>query len=197
MSLFKWMIPIACVSTSMMAQSATDLNGLVTAAAHYVSSGMSGAHDPQPLALNKIIGNNGSQTPAFLMTTAADVLHWTFLYKISNPPAEAQDPDAKPKPHVTVQAECTKGIFNNFQYSSSPVKNTKSLEFTWVALPLDGAIANLNANGYIRGFSSVEMVRPDLANWPDDYVYVFTCPWERREVAISCQTGAMVWNAGY
>jgi hypothetical protein len=192
------MIPIACASTSMMAQSATDLNGLVTAAAHYVSSGMSGAHDPQPLALNKIIGNNGSQTPVYLMTTAADVLHWTFLYKIGNPPADpagAQDPDAKP--HVTVQAECTKGIFNSFHYSSTPVRNTKSLEFTWVAVPLDGAIANLNANGYIRGFSSVEMVRPDLANWPDDYVYVFTCPWERREVAISCQTGAMVWNAGY
>jgi hypothetical protein len=181
----------------MMAQGATDLNGLVTAAAHYVSSGMSGAHDPQTLALSKIIGNNGSQTPEFLMTKATDVQHWTFLYKISDIPAAAQDPDAKPKPRVTVQAECTQGVFGDFRYSSTPVKNAKSLEFTWVAVPLDGAIANLNANGYVRGFSSVEMLRPDMANWPDDYVYVFTCPWERREVAISCQTGAMVWNYGY
>jgi hypothetical protein len=62
---------------------------------------------------------------------------------------------------------------------------------------LDTAIANLNANGYVRGFSSVELERPDLANWPDDYVYVFTCPWEQRQFAISCQTGAMVWNYGY
>jgi hypothetical protein len=100
-------------------------------------------------------------------------------------------------PHVTAQAECTQGVFNNFHFSGSPVKNVKSLEFTWVAVSLDGAIASLNASGYVRGFSSVEMVRPGLANWPDDYVYVFTCPWERREVAISCQSGAMAWNYGY
>jgi hypothetical protein len=194
------MIPIACISTSMMAQSATDLNGLINAAAHYVSSGMAGVHAPEPLTLCKIVGDNGSLAPDLLMTRATDVQHWLFTYKVGaapSGPAAPQDPDAKPMPHVTAQAECTQGVFNNFHFSGSPVKNVKSLEFTWVAVSLDGAIASLNASGYVRGFSSVEMVRPGLANWPDDYVYVFTCPWERREVAISCQSGAMAWNYGY
>jgi hypothetical protein len=193
------MIPIVCISTSVVAQSATDLNGLITAAAHYVSNGMSGARDPETLALSRIVGDYGSQFPDVLMTKATDVQHWTFLYKVETTPGPAgtQDPDAKPKPHRAVQAECTRGVFNQFKYSSSPVTGVKSLEFTWVAVSLDNAILNLNANGYLRGFSSVTMERPDLPNWPDDYVYVFTCPWERRQVAISCQDGTMVWNYGY
>jgi len=200
MSPLKWMIPVACLSTAMMAQSATDLNGLVAAAARYVSSGMSGVHDPEPLALCKVVGNNGSQVPDLLMTRATDVQHWIFTYKVGagpSGPAAPQDPAAGPKPRLAAQAECTRGVFNSFHFSSSPVKNVKSLEFTWAAVSLDSAIAGLNANGYVRGFSSVELMRPDLPGWPDDYVYVFTCPWERREVAISCQTGAMTWNYGY
>ena len=200
MNAFKWLIPIACVSASLMAQSATDLNGLVSAAAHYVSDGMSSVRDPETLALSKIVGNNGGQFPGLLMARAADVQHWTFLYKIAPatpPQADPQAPDPKPTPHLSVQAECTQGVFGGFRYLATPVKGVKSLEYTWVAVTLDTAIANLNANGYVRGFSSVELERPDLANWPDDYVYVFTCPCEQRQVAISCQTGAMVWNYGY
>ncbi|MDR3670583.1 MAG: hypothetical protein P4L36_07055 [Holophaga sp.] len=195
----KWMIPIVCFSSSVVAQSTTDLNGLVSAAAHYVSSGMSGARDPETLELSKIVGNYGNSFPDVLMTKATDVQHWTFLYKIKTTPDPTGLPgsDPKPKPHRAVQAECTQGIFNNFRYSSSPVTGVKSLEYTWVAVSLDAAIANLNANGYVRGFSSVELQRPNLPNWPDDYVYVFTCPWERRAVGISCQNGSMVWNYGY
>jgi hypothetical protein len=196
---FKWLIPVACVSASLMAQTASDLNGLVSAANHYVSDGMSSSRDPETLALSKIVGDNGGQFPDQLMAKATDVQHWTFLYKINpaTPPAAAPDPAGKPKPHLAVQAQCTQGIFNSFRYLGTPVKGVKSLEYTWVAVPLDTAILNLNANGYVRGFSSVALMRPDRANWPDDFVYVFTCPWERREVAISCQTGAMVWNYGF
>ena len=93
--------------------------------------------------------------------------------------------------------ECTRGVFSNFHYSDKAIKGVKPLDFTWAAVTLDNAIRNLNANGYIRGFSSVELQRPDLPNWPDDYVYVFTCPWERQEVAISCQTGALTWTYAY
>ena len=195
----KWMIPVACLSTSLLAQTANDLNGLATAAAHYVSNGMAGARDPESLALSKIVGNYSTQFPNALMTKATDVQHWTFLYNFSKPARqeELSDPEAKPEPHRSVQAECTQGVFNNFHYSSKLVTHVKSLEFTWVAVSLDNAILNLNANGYIRGFSSVELQRPNLANWPDDFVYVFNCPWERREVAISCQTGALTWSYGY
>ena len=199
MFLAKWLIPIACISTSLAAQTANDLNGLVSAASHFVSNGMAGSRDPQSLALSKVIGNYSTQFPDALMTKATDVQHWTFLYNFSKhaDDADPQAPDAKPAPHLSVQAECTSGVFNNFRYSSKPVTRVKSLEFTWVAVSLDNAIANLNANGYMRGFSSVELQRPNIPNWPDEFVYVFNCPWERREVAISCQTGAMAWSYGY
>jgi hypothetical protein len=64
-------------------------------------------------------------------------------------------------------------------------------------VPLDAAIASLNAYGFVRGFQSVDLVRPSLPDFPDDYVYVFNCPWERRQVAISCQNGSLVWTIGY
>jgi hypothetical protein len=194
----KWLIPIACVSASLFAQTANDLNGLVAAAGHYVSNGMSGARDPETLALSKITGDLGDSFPGMLMTKATDVQHWTFLYKVGAGPAtpgDAQEPEAKQ--HVAVTAQCTQGVFNQFRYSSTPVKGLKSLEYTWVAVSLDNAIANLNANGFVRGFSGVELVRPDAPNWSDEFVYVFNCPWERRELAISCQTGALTWSYGY
>lgn len=197
MNRLKWMIPMVCASTSLLAQTATDLNGLVSAAAHYVSSGVAATHTPVDLALVKIIGNNGSQTPEFLMSKATDVQHWTFLYRTGGAQSEEASPEARPRIHPTAQAECTQGVFHHFRFSDRPVTGTKSLEFTWVAVSLDNAIQYLNANGYIRGFSSVTLQRPDLADWPDDFVYVFNCPWERREVAISCQTGALTWSYGY
>jgi hypothetical protein len=195
------MIPIACISAAAMAQGAVDLNGLEAAAAHYVSSGMAGAHDPETLALSKIVGTYGSQSTDVLMTKATDVQHWTFLYRIgaetpspAPPEAQAPPPQVPPEPHRAVTAECTQGVFNHFRYSSRAVKGVKSLEYTWAAVSLDQAIANLNANGYVRGFTNVEVVRPDEPNWPDEFVYVFTCPWERQRVAISCQTGALAWT---
>jgi hypothetical protein len=158
---------------------------------------VAGTHQPLALALHRIVGNNGSSTPEFLMTRATDVLHWTFLYRITDSGAEAASADARPAPKVAAQAECTKGVFSNFRLSDKPVTGVKSLEYTWVAVSLDSAVQNLNANGFVRGFSSVEVVRPDLAHWPDEMVYLFNCPWERREVAISTQTGALLWSYGY
>ena len=200
MSLAKWIIPIACVSTALLAQSPSDLNGLVSAASHYVSSGMSGSHDPETLALNKITGDPGGLFPGILMTKATDVQHWTFLYRVGSsqpmPAPPAGLPDG-PQAHVAVLAECTQGVFNSFRYSDTAVAGLKSLEFTWVATSLDTAILNLNANGYVRGFANVELMRPDLPGFPDEFVYVFNCPWERREVAISCQTGALTWTYSY
>ena len=211
----KWIVPMVCASTAVLAQTTSDLNGLVSAADHYVSSGMSGDRDPQMLALSKVTGDMGSAYPGFLMTKATDVQHWTFLYRINTghpmPPKDFSDPTLPPTQapsqapgqppatphHMAVLADCTKGVFNSFRYSDSAIKGLKSLEFTWVAVPLDTAILSLNANGYTRGFTTVELMRPDLAGYPDDFVYVFNCPWERQEVAVSCQTGALAWTYGY
>jgi hypothetical protein len=199
MSFAKWIVPILCVSSAALAQAAIDLNGLVSVAGQYVSSGMSGAHDPETLVLNKINGDMGSQFPDMLMSKASDVQHWTFLYRISPglPTIPPTDPPSPSQPHTAVLAECTQGVFNSFHFSDSQITGLKSLQYTWVAASLDTAILNLNANGYVRGFSSVALMRPDLPNFPDEFVYVFNCPWERREVAISCQTGALAWTYGF
>jgi hypothetical protein len=201
MSIAKWFVPIACVAATLGAQGINDVNGLVSAANHYVSSGMAASRDPQPLGLYKLLGNYSDQAPNTLMGKASDVLHWTFLYKIDTTGQESLGPGDCPtapaKPHVAVTAECTKGVFHDFHYSDKPVTGLKSLENTWLAVNLDAAVATLNANGYVRGFTSVSVERPDLANWPDDLVYVFNCPYERRQVGISCQTGALLWTYAF
>jgi hypothetical protein len=198
MSSTKWFIPLVCAGTSLLAQT-NDLNGLVSAASHYVSSGLAAARVPETLGLSKISGDYSTQYPGAVMSKASDVQHWTFLYKVnkSAPPTLDGLADPAPKEHVAVTAECTTGVFNNFKFSDQPVTGVKSLEFIWVAQSLDSAIANLNANGYVRGFSKVSIVRPDAANWSDELVYVFNCPFERREVAISAQTGALTWTYNY
>jgi hypothetical protein len=193
----KWILPIACVSSGLLAQSATDLNGLVSAAAHYVSSGVSGGRSSQALDLHKVTGTYGEAAPDVLMTKAADVQRWLFQYRIDPSRAETPDPDGKPARHVAAQAQCDRGIFNGFKYLDQKISGTKSLEYTWVAVPLDTAINQLNLNGYVQGFTKVEVLRPDLPGWSDEMVYLFNCPLERREVAISCQTGALAWSYGY
>ena len=204
----KWILPIVFASSSLLAQTANDLNGLAVAAAHFVSSGMAGSHDPQPMELHRISGDNGAPGSGMLMSRATDVQHWSFLYKLGAalPAAEPGAPEAAapdradivlPRPHRAVLAECTQGVFNHFRYSPEPVAGLKSLEYTWVAESLDNAILNLNANGYIRGFSSVALIRPDNPHVDDTFVYVFNCPWERRNVAISCQDGALRWTEAY
>jgi hypothetical protein len=202
-----FLIPILSLGLGSAAMAQTtggDLNTLVNAAAHYVSSGMAGEHSPETLALSDITGDNGSTNATVLMSSAADVQHWTFRYRIQaagTPPVAQALPGCpaptQPQPHRTVVAQCTQGVFNHFAFSPVPVSGVKSLEYTWVAVSLDQAIANLNSNGYVRGFSSVEVKRPDQAGLPQDLVYVFNCPWERQQVAISGQTGALTWTYSY
>jgi len=201
MSSPKWILPIVFASGSLVAQSANDLNGLAVAASHFVSSGMAGSHDPLPLELHRMTGDNGAPASGMLMSRATDVQHWTFLYKLGGAAAAGPAQDGAdivlPKPHRAVLAECSQGVFNHFRYSPEQVSGLKSLEYTWVGVSLDNAILNLNANGYIRGFSSVALIRPDNPHVNDDFVYVFNCPWERRNVAISCQNGALLWTEAY
>lgn len=217
MSIAKWLIPAACLTTALTAQSVNDLNGLVSAAGKYVTSGMAASRDPQSLGLCKMVGNYDDKVPNALMTRASEVQHWTFLYRIQSglpgpgldapvdcpqpptAPPSAPPTTSAPAPmsHVAVTAECSKGIFHDFRYSSKPVTGLKSLDNTWMAVSLDSAVASLNANGCVRGFTAVSVMRPDLPNWPDELVYVFSCPWERRDVAISCQTGALAWTYGF
>lgn len=195
----KWMIPVVCASTFLAAQSVADINSLEAVASHYVSGGMASSHDPQALNLCKVAGDAGGPIPGLLMGKAADVQHWTFLYRIATGQAGAQEDPSAPsaEPHRSVLAECTEGVFGNFRYSPDSVSGLKSLDNTWVAVPLDAAISSLVAIGYPWGFDRVAIIRPDGGSLSDDMVYVFDCPTVRQEVAVSCQTGALAWTVSY
>ena len=196
MSLTKWILPILCSSGALFAQTLGDLNGLIAGASHYVSRGMAGTHDPKPLEICKIIGENGGQ-PEVLMTRSVDVVHWNFLYRIDVRQGAAGEEEATPKPHHSVSVECNRGVYGNFKYSPAMITGVKSLENTWIGVSLGDAIEQLNNLGYVRGFSKVTLARPLNPALPDEYVYVFNCPWERTEVAISTQTGALTWRMTY
>jgi hypothetical protein len=146
------------------------------------------------------------------MSKATDVIHWTFLYSVrkaavpnaDGSPAlplldsEADAAGAEPFPkHNSLTVQSLRGVFGSFKYSPSKVADCQSLEFTWIAVPLNDAIQRLNGLGYIRGFATVTLMRPADPRLPSEYVYVFDCPWERARVALSTQTGDLVWLAHY
>ena len=195
MYFIKWILPMVCVSGALSAQALGDLNGLINSADKYVSQGMAGTPTRQTLELCKLTGDNGGQ-PDRLMLRSVDVAHWSFLYRIDTIADQAAgDSTVMPKLHRSATAECNQGIFGGFQYSPSKVTGLKPLEHAWIAISLGDAITQLNGLGYFRGFSKVTLMRPANPDLPDEYVYVFECPWERNQVAISTQTGALSWRA--
>jgi hypothetical protein len=187
MSIFKLAMPFLCAAAALTAQVPVDLNGLAVAAGRYASHGVQGQPHQPALDLRLLKGDNGAD-PSILMGKATDVQRWTVFYDAS-PTAK----DELVPPIGSASVKCIRGLFSDFFTSPSAIPNCKSLEATWFALNLDAAIAQLNANGYIRGFSEVSVRRPDGLGIPDEPVYVFTCPWERTIVAISTNTGAVIW----
>jgi hypothetical protein len=184
----KWLLAALCATGTLLAQTVGDLNGLTQAAAKYVSHGLAGNHDGSTLELYRVIGNCDSPEPA-LLGRGIDVTHWAFQYKVV-----PFRPGAEAAPHLQVVADCNRGIFGNFGYSDAMVTDARSIEFTWVAISLDEAITQLKKHGYTKGFKKVTLMRPMNPNFPDEYVYIFECPADGKNVAISTQTGVLSWT---
>ena len=195
MSASKWFLPILAASGTLMAQTLGDLNGLTSTASRYVNHGLGGTHGRMAPELCKINGDNGGND-SILMTRSTDVVHWTFRYQLGASVTEEQAPDKLPE-HNSLTVQSKRGIFGDFKYSPDKVMDAKSVEYAWIGISLGDAIRQLNYNGYSRGFSAVTLMRPADPKMPDEYVYVFTCPWERTRVAVSTQTGALTWVAQY
>ena len=172
-------IALALICAAGAAQAQVDLNSLESAATRYTSHGVQGQPHPVDLDLRLIRGDSGNAPPT-LMGRATDVQRWCSFYNISGG-----------------GGLCNHGQFADFQTAAAPIPDCKSIEDSWVAVTLDSAIAQLNAQGYVRGFSAVSLRRPDLPGVPDDLTYVFTCPWERAFVAISGTSGALIWTQMY
>lgn len=176
-----------CAAAGLAAQVGIDPNGLATAAYRYATRGVQGGPHPVSLDLRLLRGDNGGN-PNVLMTKATDVTRWTIFYDTQ--PAGAPGPDDHPG---SASVKCVKGQFGDFFMGRPPVPHCKSLDNTWFAVNLDTAVARLNASGYGRGFSKVELKRTDFQGVSDEAAYVFTCPWERTCVAISAITGTFIW----
>jgi hypothetical protein len=192
MSILKPVMACLFTATTLSAQAPVDLNSLVTAAGQYAVHGLEAQRLPMALDLRLMRGDNGGD-PTTLMAEAGDVQRWTVFYDVTYTKPGASDVVLAHSASV----KCTKGVFSGFATAAPSIPDCKSLTDTWLAITLDGAIAQLNANGYVRGFSQVETTRPDKPGCPDEMVYVFTCPWERTRVAIAASSGALVWFQAY
>ncbi|HLO66091.1 MAG TPA: hypothetical protein VK188_03670 [Holophaga sp.] len=180
----------AAIALPLAAQGPVDLNGLASSADRYLSHKLQAS--PYPISRDLILmrGDNGGDE-AHLMGRTVDVKRWTIFYNV-----EASGPSSETLPR-SASVKCQKGVFGEYLTSPKPVLYCKSIQDTWLAVNLDSAIQQLNAHGYTRGFSRVEIKRPDRPGFSDELAYVFTCPWERAHVAISASTGAYIWFQAY
>jgi hypothetical protein len=184
---------IILAACALPGQAAVDLNGLAAAAGRFATRGMQGSQFPLNLDL-RLIRGEGDPKGQVLMGTAQDVQSWVLFYNAANTLNATTTPsDVLPAGPRSASVKCTKGVFHDFLTAPAPIPDCKSLDGTWFAVSLDAAVTQLNALGYVRGFSRVEARRPNRPDTPPDLVYVFTCPWERTNVAISATTGALAW----
>lgn len=180
----------AAAFAPLAAQGPVDLNGLASSADRYLTHKLQASPFPISRELVLMRGDNGGDA-AHLMGRTADVKRWTLFYNV-----EASGPSSETLPR-SASVKCQQGIFGEYLTSAKPVPYCKSIQDTWLAVNLDSAIQQLNAHGYTRGFSKVEIKRPDRPGFSEELAYVFTCPWERAHVAISASTGAYIWYQAY
>lgn len=193
MSSLKLLPAVILTACVVPAQAAVDLNGLAAAAGRFATRGMQGSQFPLALDL-RLIRGDGDPKGQVLMATAQDVQNWVLFYNAANTlGAPVTPPDLLPQGPRSASVKCTQGVFHDFLTAPAPIPDCRSLDGTWFAVSLDAAVAQLNALGYVRGFSRVEARRPNRSDTPPDLVYIFTCPWERTNVAISASSGALAW----
>jgi len=182
---------ILCATSGLMAQAMSDLNSLVLQAGRYADHQYAGQAQPPELTLFRIIGDSGSGGET-IMRSGVDIQQWTLVYQVDWP--------AAPPPRVggllaqSVTIPCVSGAFQAMRWSTLPVFDAKSIQWVWLAVSLDDAIAQLNRLGYTRGFASLTIMRPLHPRYPDECTFVFKCPLDHQFVGISAQTGKKLWT---
>ena len=175
--------PLACLAPVLLAQGTGDLNSLVLQAGRYADFATAGQASRPVLTLYRIIGGSGDGANP-VMRAGVDLQQWTLVYQVEGPPPPAAGEAAQ-----SLSVQCTRGMFNGLQWSQLPVFDARSLQWAWIAVSLDDAIAQLNRLGCTRGFSSLTVMRPLHPRFPDETTFIFKCEADRLFVGISAQTG--------
>jgi hypothetical protein len=183
-----------CATSGLVVQAMSDLNSLVLQAGRFA------AHQTAPqtlapeLTLFRIIGGSG-KGEATVMRSGTDIQQWTLEYQVDWP--AGPPPPTALASSQSVSIPCSGGMFQDMQWSPFPVFDAKSIQWVWLAVSLDDAIAQLNNLGYTRGFSSLTVFRPLHPRYPDECTYVFKCPLDHLFVGISAQTGKKLWTEAF
>ena len=184
------LVPILCAASGLMAQSVGDINSLILQASRYAAHEAAERAPHRELTLYRVIGTCGGEDA--LMHAGVDVQQWRLVYQIESPAAPPPALAGEIAQSLTVP--CTRGMFGDLLWSPLPVFDAKSLQWIWIAIGLDQAIARLNQEGYTRGFCNLTIFRPLHPRYPDECTFVFKCPLDGAFVGISGQTGKKLWT---
>jgi hypothetical protein len=177
-----------------MAETMSDLNSLVIQASRYTAHQAQGRKAHPELTLFRIIGTAGGPTES-LMQDGLGIQQWTLIYQID--PADFPPPLRPGDDLHSVSVQCRSGLFNAMVWSPLPVFDAKSLQWAWIAISPEDAIAELRRLGHTHGFTSLTIERPMHPRFPDECTFVFKCPTDQVVVGVSAQTGRELWTAPF
>ncbi|MDR3670584.1 MAG: hypothetical protein P4L36_07060 [Holophaga sp.] len=183
------LILVLCAGCGLMGQTMSDLNSLVFQASRYLAHQAEAQKAHPELTLFRIVGTRGGATES-LMQNGLDIQQWTLIYQIGSPDAPPRSRDDM----QSVSVQCRSGMFNTLVWSPLPVFDAKSLQWVWIAVSLDDAVAELKRLGYTHGFTTLTVMRPMHPRLPDECTFVFKCPPDQVFVGISAQTGRELWT---
>jgi hypothetical protein len=205
------------------AQAVNDLNSLVLEAGRFAAHNQTGQPAPNRLALFRIVGDGGGSQEALTLGTdiqrwtliyqvqpAQDGVSRPRLgtpwgstrgdeagaRQPSGPPSSLSAWPSPPMPDQPRSAvvTCDHGMFTTLVWSPLPVFDCKSLEWVWITISLDDAVARLDRLGFTHGFSSLTIERPLHPQLSDECTYIFRCDADHAYVGISGQTGSFLWK---
>ena len=183
----------ACASAWPLAASVNDLNSLILQADRYAAHEAAGRKPIPRLSLFRIVGSAGPG--AEFMDKAVDLQQWTLTYQID--PVDAPPPAPGGDRLQSVSIHCAGGFFKEMIWSPFPIFDCKCMEWVWIAISLDEAVARLNGLGFTRGFTSLTLLRPLHPGLSDECTFVFKCPADGFYVGISAQTGQELWREAF
>ena len=191
-----WLVGLAlglCASGGLRASPVNDLNSLILQADRYAGHETAGQSPPPRLSLFRIVGTAGPGGE--LMEKAVELQQWNLTYQIN--PEDAPVPPSPLDRMQSLSIHCIRGYFKEVVWSPFPIFDCKCLEWVWITISLDEAVARLNRLGFTRGFTSLTVMRPLHPGLPDECTFVFKCPRDCFYVGISAQTGQELWREAF